>query len=418
MLYTTETDLFTELKRHSNIYIYGKGLVGTLLVNRMRCLENCFDRDFDIKGFIDKNHDIGLHMGLPVFSFEEAKTNWGNESPFIVVAVKEESREEIESILIKTGFAGKDFCELSNVCIKEMLEKQNHNIEGLLNRIDELERSVLRLTPRPILKLGFHLVDACNLNCRGCFHFSPLAARGKNMWVADPAEFDRDMGRLKELTGGELATITLFGGEPLLHPQAYEFPYIVKKHFPNTFVEFMTNGILLPQQDETFWKSIEVNDVNIAWGKYPVGEEINRKIEMTLEEKCRKYRNFTQEENKTLSKQIYDFEAKGERGQRGQNDCRYQWIHCWAANTCIQLRNHRIYPCVQSAYASILTDFFNLGSKESKLDSIDIYQAQDYGEILDFIARPIPFCRFCKMEKQVDGYRYGHSKCELKEWTE
>lgn len=167
-----------------------------------------------------------------------------------------------------------------------------------------------------------------------------------------------------------------------------------------------------------FWKSIEENDVNIAWGKYPIGEEVNQRIEITLKEKCRKYRNFTQEENKTLSKQVYDFEAKGERGQRGQNDCRSQWIHCWSANQCIQLRNHRIYPCVQSAYASILTDYFNLGSKESELDSINIYEARDYKEILDFIARPIPFCRFCRMEKQIDGYRWGHSKCELTEWTE
>lgn len=341
----------------------------------------------------------------------------GGEDAYIVIAVNERLGNDIENVLVFNGVKDENYCRISNTCIREMLINQSQNMSGVLNRIDELEKSILRLTPRPILKLGFHLVDACNLNCRGCFHFSPLARRGEGMWLADPDEFERDMERLSELAKGGLSTITLFGGEPLLHPQAYKFPYIVKKYFPDAFVEFMTNGLLIPQQDDKFWKSIEENDVNIAWGKYPVKAEVNEQIEMTLKQKCRKCRNFTQEENKVLSKQVYDFDAHGERGQRGQNDGRYQWIHCWAANTCIQLRNHRIYPCVQSAYLPLLTEFFGLKNVVSDRDGIDIFEAKDYSEIMNFIAKPIPCCRFCRIDKQVDGYQYGSSKQDLSEWT-
>ena len=32
-----------------------------------------------------------------------------------------------------------------------------------------------RLAPRNEMRFDIHLVDHCNLNCKGCLHFSPLS---------------------------------------------------------------------------------------------------------------------------------------------------------------------------------------------------------------------------------------------------
>ena len=59
-----------------------------------------------------------------------------------------------------------------------------------------------------------HIVDHCNLNCAGCSHFSPLA----RPWIEDFETFKLDFKQLYNITKGDIHTIRLMGGEPLLHP--------------------------------------------------------------------------------------------------------------------------------------------------------------------------------------------------------
>jgi hypothetical protein len=63
-------------------------------------------------------------------------------------------------------------------------------------------------------------VDHCNLNCKGCTAFSPVAEEK----FMDVNMFERDCERLAELTGGKIELIDLLGGEPLLHPKINEPP--------------------------------------------------------------------------------------------------------------------------------------------------------------------------------------------------
>ena len=62
-----------------------------------------------------------------------------------------------------------------------------------------------------------HITEACNLNCRGCSHFSVLA-KPKHK---DLAEFEREYKRLAEIE--EIHTMRLMGGEPLLNPNFMEY---------------------------------------------------------------------------------------------------------------------------------------------------------------------------------------------------
>ena len=53
-----------------------------------------------------------------------------------------------------------------------------------------------------IEKIDIHLVDHCNLNCRGCTHFSPLAQE----FYLDLDSYECDLTRLSKLTRGDVVT--------------------------------------------------------------------------------------------------------------------------------------------------------------------------------------------------------------------
>jgi hypothetical protein len=46
----------------------------------------------------------------------------------------------------------------------------------------------------------------------------------------------------------------------------------------------------------------------------------------------------------------------------------------------------------------------------------DIYGVKDIGEILDFLCKPIPFCRYCKIKAWEVGVEWSVSKKRLTEW--
>ena len=92
-------------------------------------------------------------------------------------------------------------------------------------------------------KLGFrfHVCEHCNLNCKGCNNFSPLA----NPEFIDVTELQRDLSRLGDIFGHECDYIYLSGGEPLLHPNIIGIMKITREAFPKCDVSVFSNGILL-----------------------------------------------------------------------------------------------------------------------------------------------------------------------------
>ena len=112
--------------------------------------------------------------------------------------------------------------------------------------------------------LELHLTDHCNLNCKGCSHFSPIATK----WFAKLSDYRHDLERLSQLFFN-IRKIRLLGGEPLLHPEVNAFIAATRQHFPLASVVLVTNGILLPTMDEDFWKCCQKNGVTIDMTIYP-----------------------------------------------------------------------------------------------------------------------------------------------------
>ena len=257
---------------------------------------------------------------------------------------------------------------------------------------------------RNLLKFEFHLANHCNLNCNSCTHFSPLV---KEKYL-DINIFERDCQRIAELSNGYLEVIRFMGGEPLLHKNIIDFLNIGRTHFPKTALDIVTNGIILPKQTSEFWETCRKNNIQVHISNYPLQikrEEINilaRKHKVKVI-----YLN-----NKTgLHWNNMKLDVNG--GQNPQESFKL----CSQSNFCINLYEGKIYTCPTIAYIKYLNDYFNENFIVSNEDYIDIYKVKSIDEILDFLCKPMPFCKYCNIKKQ-DKIKWDVSKKERKEWID
>lgn len=256
----------------------------------------------------------------------------------------------------------------------------------------------------PILHI--HLTDHCNLNCKGCDNFSPLSPEV----FADLNVVERDCARISFLSGGKVNEVQLLGGEPLLHPQVASFPGIVRKCFSDTAIKLISNGVLLPKQPEEFWEACRKNSIEIVVTKYPI--KINHDaIEQHVKEQGVQFSFYgsTRAVPKTMQCSPLDL--------NGKQDARDSFLRCSSANRCVSMDNGRIYTCSLIPYVKYFNAQFGKNLAVTDKDSIDIYKAQSIDEILEFIAKPMPFCRYCNRKGTIWDIGYGISKKEITEWA-
>ncbi|MCL2073831.1 MAG: radical SAM protein [Marinilabiliaceae bacterium] len=256
----------------------------------------------------------------------------------------------------------------------------------------------------PILHI--HLADHCNLNCRGCDNFSPLAPKV----FADISIVTQDLKRISELSTGRVRDIQLLGGEPLLHKQVTDFFHVTRKYFPKTSIKMITNGILLFAQTEDFWKSCRENKIEIIVTKYPIKIDHNA-IKQLVKSKKIMFNFYGRTEMISKSMQCVPLDITGCQNRKDS------FLRCSAANRCIALDNGKIYTCTTIPYIKYFNNHFNQNLEVSKHDYINIYEAKNFDEIMTFLSKPMPFCRFCNQKGIIWDIGYGVSKGKIEEWT-
>jgi MoaA/NifB/PqqE/SkfB family radical SAM enzyme len=256
---------------------------------------------------------------------------------------------------------------------------------------------------KQLVDIEFQLVEHCNLNCAGCDHFSSIAAEE----YADLHSVEKDMERLSLLTHGNVRKITLIGGEPLLHKDVTAFFPIVRRNFPKSNIFLFTNGILLPKQPDTFWEACRDNNIVLFVTRYPIKIDVE-----TIESKCKQYGlEFLRPpgiRDEEMYRCVLSLEGKG--------NVKKNWKYCihnyWAF-----LRNGRIYPCPFYANIQHFNQYFNKTIPITENDTIDIHKAKNLREILRFLAKPIPGCKYCDIGAYTYGHKWGISKKDIGEWT-
>lgn len=274
------------------------------------------------------------------------------------------------------------------------------------SQINQTRLMIEKRTPQPNLKsIAVHLADHCNLNCCGCDHFSPLAEK----CFTDVANFEKDIKRYAELSDANLGVLKLMGGEPLLHPELTDFMRISREYLPNTRIEVVTNAIILNIQTAEFWNACKLYNIIIVPTKYPLNTDYEKAEQIAKEYGVKlEYYGNTSEVLKTSYHIPLDPE--------GQQNPVTNFINCFHANNCVFLKNGKLYTCTIAPNIEHFNKYFNKNIPLTDRDGIDIHKAQSIDEILEFLAKPIPFCKYCNVKGRTFGHKWEISKKDISEW--
>lgn len=263
-----------------------------------------------------------------------------------------------------------------------------------------------RVTPQAFIEyIDIHIVEHCNLHCFSCSNFSQIAEEE----YLDINSFEKDIKRLSEITNKMINRFSIMGGEPLLNKNCKDYCKILRSYFPNTSITIITNGILLLKQDEDFWNTLSENKIDIYLTRY----NINLKWD-EIEKKAKEYKINLVFSNGINKKTSFKFVLDMKRKQ----DSFCSFINCFHANNCIQIKDGKIYTCPIIPNIKHFNKYFNKNLEVTELDYIDIYKAKDYNEILQFLAKPVPFCRYCNINKGGDMGRWIRSSKDISEYIE
>lgn len=256
---------------------------------------------------------------------------------------------------------------------------------------------------RPKLKfpLEIHLADHCNLNCKGCSHYSPIS----NLSFKTVEELKLPLKRLSHYNYF-FNEIRLLGGEPLLNPNLLEIISYVRLCFPLTTIKIITNGILLLNEkiiDNNFWKTLEKNGIILSITLYPIKLNYEKIFELCSINKI-KYIIYA---NKSTHNAFNLFLLDALKSGSKKN-----FYYC-RDSICYQLVGNKIFTCPQCAYVNKLNSKFGTNFVISKNDYLDINNMNLF-KLIIFQNKPKSFCRYCVFPRvNID---WDKSKMAKDEW--
>jgi len=262
-----------------------------------------------------------------------------------------------------------------------------------------------RMKPMDSLYLYMALALHCNLNCKSCFTFSPLAHEK----FYDVESFEHDIRQIAKLTNGKMDALHLIGGEPLLHPKLNDCIRIARQHIKIGNIFLSTNGILLKSQSNDFWKTCADNNIVIEITRYPINIDIGGINEKANDYSVTvKWADFHGENEKNFRKMPIDCEGK-------QNP-KEAFSMCMVANKCAYLMDGKLYNCFVPLCIASFNDAFNENLNVCEDDYLDIHKVESIEEIFHKLCRPIPFCRYCATTKMQFNLKWSVSGKKRSEW--
>ena len=260
--------------------------------------------------------------------------------------------------------------------------------------------------PRKLIKFEIHLADHCNLNCVGCDHFSPLA----EPYCISIEEFKKDFIRMGELFSHKCERISLLGGEPLLNHDITELMKIARKNFPDVDIQIITNGVLLPQQSDNFWRACHDNSIRVIMTRYPIKLDID-----LIKAKAANFNVDFQYYDGSQSEKIFMFKIPLDLSGNGNPSKNF--AKCGKGNDCITLSNGKLYTCTLIPHLKFFNKAFNQNIPVTEADYVDIYSDITPDEILRKLANHAHACSYCDFKNFDGNIKWRVSKREISEWV-
>lgn len=238
-------------------------------------------------------------------------------------------------------------------------------------------------------KLGVevYLTKTCNLKCRGCLRYCPIA---ENDFYSTNDLFD-DLKLLKS-KNIPIMYLTMSGGECLMHPDLVKILYKTRELFPDIYIGIFTNLKRFEKIADTLIPALKETKTEIIYTQYK-SVDTTKALALCSANgiKC----NNLNSVNSISPKVVESFEVapltiKPELSPI-KNEIKYQ-KRCF--NTCPCLWKGKIWLCGKCAFADTVNKKYGTNFEISQKDYITI-EDLTLEKYFKFISKSIPFCKYC-----------------------
>lgn len=178
--------------------------------------------------------------------------------------------------------------------------------------------------------LDVNVVDHCNNHCTSCTHCSPFSEPS----FMPPETLAADLRKLREVAHFDY--ICLLGGEPLLHPELDQLVRVTKASGAGDQARVVTNGWLLPQMREEFWRAMW--EQAIEWTVYPnIPADVESESDRVMETKCPLFHITPFKNRRAEFSYCFDAPDDGTRFRQ-----------CYWKGSCMTVHYGHLFLCAQS----------------------------------------------------------------------
>ena len=238
-----------------DIIIYGAGYYGKKMLHCTRDYEK-----INVIGFIDSLKE-GIYEGIPIMKISD---DIDKSIPIVISVAEFEERYQIYIQLKEVGF------QHIYYYLRKKYSSKKSFFESECVSLENIGENTLFYAEMSIN-------DFCNLNCKGCNHYSPIFERK----YPDLNTRIKDVEKISNLYDNVLE-FGLIGGEPLLNPMIKDYIKKTRQLLPNTVIQMGTNGLLIPKLKEDVLCCISDNNIIFAISEYAPTSEIIKETERIL----------------------------------------------------------------------------------------------------------------------------------------
>ena len=248
--------------------------------------------------------------------------------------------------------------------------------------------------------LEFHIADHCNLNCRGCEHYSGL--------VQEPhfpvyEKFASDLRQLHYLIP-DIGMIRILGGEPLLNPEIEKYLHLTRLLYPRAIIFVVTNALKLRQMPESFYKAMQQEQIAVHISLYPPMASQRKELAEFLQK-----RGIAA----LITDEVTYFTVK--QTLTPHDDVNEIFADCYQAH-CHNLYEGKIAACFLPFTTKYFNAYFHKQLPED--GAIDIYDPSLTVETLKKkLFTPFERCRYCTKAKPIP-WSQMHQPSILSDWVQ
>jgi len=190
-----------------------------------------------------------------------------------------------------------------------------------------------------IINLEMNVSLACNLKCEYCSHF------GRQMKGVIPLD---ELSLWYKTWNHRIVpeNVRIMGGEPLLHPNLIEIIAMTRNDWPDSSVELITNGLLVPKMSDGFFASILENEIKMTISRHFDGLEFDRLFESRIKILTGHGIKPNISQSDKSWRKYYRLNDQGQ-AIPFQSDPVKAWQNCFVKKRCTTLLDNKLYRCPQ-----------------------------------------------------------------------